>query len=107
MTNRSKISGSVTTPPGTTSPGKASLGKASFATLLGQVEKPSRYLGQEINSVHKDPADVILRAGLVFPDLYEVGMAHLGTRILYGLGNDLQGVQVERVFLRVRIFLRY
>jgi radical SAM family uncharacterized protein/radical SAM-linked protein len=67
--------------------------------LLGKVEKPSRYLGQEINSVHKDPTDVILRAGLVFPDLYEVGMAHLGTRILYGLGNDLEGVQVERVFL--------
>ncbi len=67
--------------------------------LLGKVEKPSRYLGQEINSVHKDPTDVILRAGLVFPDLYEVGMSHLGTRILYGLGNDLEGVQVERVFL--------
>ena len=94
MKDHSKISGSVTTPPGTTSPEKA-----SFATLLGKVEKPSRYLGQEINAVHKDPADVILRAGLVFPDLYEVGMAHLGTRILYGLGNDLQGVQVERVFL--------
>jgi radical SAM family uncharacterized protein/radical SAM-linked protein len=67
--------------------------------LLGKVEKPSRYLGQEINAVHKDSADVILRAGLVFPDLYEVGMAHLGTRILYGLGNNLEGVQVERVFL--------
>jgi len=67
--------------------------------LLGKVEKPSRYLGQEINSVHKDSADVTLRAGLVFPDLYEVGMAHLGPRILYGLGNNLEGVQVERVFL--------
>lgn len=67
--------------------------------LLGKVEKPSRYLGQEINAVHKDPADVVLRAGLVFPDMYEVGMAHLGTQILYGLGNNLQGVQVERVFL--------
>lgn len=71
----------------------------SFGILLGKVEKPSRYLGQEINSVHKDPTDVILRAGLVFPDLYEVGMAHLGTQILYGLGNNLEGVQVERVFL--------
>jgi radical SAM family uncharacterized protein/radical SAM-linked protein len=73
--------------------------------LLGKVEKPSRYLGQEINSVHKDPADVILRAGLVFPDLYEVGMAHLGTQILYGLGNNLENVQVERVFLPGEDFL--
>ncbi len=71
----------------------------SFGILLGKVEKPSRYLGREINAVHKDSSDVILRAGLVFPDLYEVGMAHLGTQILYGLGNNLDGVQVERVFL--------
>ena len=76
-----------------------------FDRLLAKVEKPSRYLGQEINSVHKDPAGVVLRAGLVFPDLYEVGMAHLGTQILYGLGNELEGVQVERVFLPGQDFL--
>lgn len=70
-----------------------------YGALFAYVEKPSRYLGQEINAVHKDPADVTLRAGLVFPDLYEIGMAHLGTQILYGLGNSLEGVQVERVFL--------
>jgi radical SAM family uncharacterized protein/radical SAM-linked protein len=70
-----------------------------YGALFAYVEKPSRYLGQEINAVHKDPADVVLRAGLVFPDLYEVAMAHLGTQILYGLGNELEGVQVERVFL--------
>lgn len=67
--------------------------------ILGRVEKPSRYLGQEINAVHKDPSHVVLRVGIVFPDLYEIGMAHLGTHILYGLGNELEGVQVERVFL--------
>ena len=67
--------------------------------LLPRVEKPSRYLGLEVNSVHKAPEDVTLRAALVFPDLYEVGMAHLGTNILYGLGNRIDGVQVERVFL--------
>ena len=67
--------------------------------LLGRVEKPSRYLGIEINSVHKEPGKVRLRAALLFPDLYEVGMAHLGTQILYSIGNALDGVQVERAFL--------
>lgn len=67
--------------------------------LLTIVEKPSRYLGLEINSVHKPSSEVQLRAVLAFPDLYEVGMSHLGTQILYGLGNEQQGVQVERVFL--------
>jgi len=62
-----------------------------YGALFAYVEKPSRYLGQEINSVHKDPADVVLRAGLVFPDLYEIGMAHLGTQILYGLGSVSSG----------------
>ena len=69
--------------------------------LLPHVERPSRYLGLEVNSIHAgvdDPASA-LRAALVFPDLYEVGMAHLGTRILYGLGNLVDRVQVERVFL--------
>ena len=67
--------------------------------LLTIVEKPSRYIGQEINSVQKPPGDVQLQAVLAFPDLYEVGMSHLGTQLLYGLGNELPGVQVERVFL--------
>jgi len=82
---------------GNTTPKRMS--QVEWDILLSRVEKPSRYLGGEINAVHKDPGDVVLRAGLVFPDLYEVGMAHLGTQILYGLGNDLPGVQVERVFL--------
>ncbi len=67
--------------------------------VLPYVEKPSRYLGQEINSVHKPKEGVRLRAVLAFPDLYEVGMSHLGTQILYGLGNLVDGVQVERAFL--------
>lgn len=67
--------------------------------ILPLVERPSQYLGLELNSVHKDPEDVSLRAVLAFPDHYEVGMSHLGLQILYGLGNDLEGVQVERVFL--------
>ncbi|MDT8395048.1 MAG: TIGR03960 family B12-binding radical SAM protein [bacterium] len=71
----------------------------SWDILLGKVQKPSRYLGIEINSVHKKAGEVRLRAALVFPDLYEVGMSHLGTQILYSIGNLLEGVQVERVFL--------
>jgi radical SAM family uncharacterized protein/radical SAM-linked protein len=67
--------------------------------LFGRVEKPSRYLGMEINSVHKAADEVRLRAALLFPDLYEVGMAHVGTMILYSLGNLLDGVQVERAYL--------
>jgi radical SAM family uncharacterized protein/radical SAM-linked protein len=67
--------------------------------LLSRVEKPSRYLGIEINSVHKAREETFLTVALVFPDLYEVGMSHLGLHILYGLGNQLDGVQVERVFL--------
>ncbi len=78
---------------------------ASWDALLEKVEKPSRYLGQEINAVHKAPEDVVLRAALVFPDLYEVGMSHLGTQILYGLGNTVDGVQVERLFLPAPDFL--
>lgn len=67
--------------------------------LLAAVEKPSRYLGLELNSVHKPASRVSARAALAFPDLYEVGMSHLGTQILYGLGNQVDGVQVERAFL--------
>ncbi len=67
--------------------------------LLHLVERPSRYLGFEVNSVHKKEEEVILRAALVFPDLYEVGMSHLGTQVLYSSGNGVDGVQVERAFL--------
>jgi len=75
------------------------LSKIKIANLLSRVEKPSRYLGLEVNSVHKPENQVGLRAVLAFPDLYEVGMSHLGTQILYGTGNSMEGVQVERVFL--------
>lgn len=67
--------------------------------LLPQVERPSQYLGLELNSIHRDPAEVRFRVVLAFPDRYEVGMSHLGLQILYGLGNRVEGVQVERAFL--------
>jgi radical SAM family uncharacterized protein/radical SAM-linked protein len=66
--------------------------------LLSLVSKPVRYLGQEINSIKKDPAQVRLRFCLAFPDVYELGMSHLGIRILYHILNGKKGVACERVF---------
>ncbi len=64
--------------------------------LLPQVEKPSRYLGNELNTVHKDPATVDLRICLFFPDLYELGLGNLGVHILYAILNKMDGVWAER-----------
>lgn len=66
--------------------------------LLGLVSKPVRYLGGEVHSVRKDPAGVRLRFCLAFPDVYEVGMSHLGVQILYSILNRMESVSCERVF---------
>jgi radical SAM family uncharacterized protein/radical SAM-linked protein len=66
--------------------------------FLSLVSKPVRYLGHEINSIRKDPAQVKLRFCLAFPDLYEVGMSHLGIQILYEILNGKKWVACERVF---------
>ncbi len=66
--------------------------------LLPLLPKPSRYLGIEPGSVHKDPARVSFRLGLAFPDKYEVGMSYLGHKILYAIVNDRPVWQAERVF---------
>ena len=63
---------------------------------LLSVEKPARYMGGEMGSVAKPNAD--LRIALAFPDLYEVGMSHLGLRILYQILNGLDGIAAERVY---------
>ncbi|MEE9274283.1 MAG: TIGR03960 family B12-binding radical SAM protein [bacterium] len=63
------------------------------------VQKASRYLGNEVNSVHKDLSRVRTRVALAFPDTYEVGMSHNGIRILYHLLNGREGLAAERVFL--------
>ncbi|MBF0474293.1 MAG: TIGR03960 family B12-binding radical SAM protein [Deltaproteobacteria bacterium] len=62
------------------------------------VSKPSQYMGGEINSLRKDPAKVKLTVALAFPDAYEVGMSHLGLRILYHLINQQDEMAAERVF---------
>lgn len=66
--------------------------------VLLQVQKPARYTGGELNSVVKDSAGVRIRFAFCFPDLYEVGMSHLGMKILYGLFNEQEDVWCERVF---------
>ena len=67
-----------------------------FDELLTGVEKPSRYLGAEVNAVRKENAGV--RFLLAFPDTYEVGMSHLGLQILYSVLNALPGATAERCF---------
>ncbi|MBQ3133512.1 MAG: TIGR03960 family B12-binding radical SAM protein [Clostridia bacterium] len=66
--------------------------------LFLKVQKPSRYTGGELNSVMKDRAAVDVRFAFCFPDLYEVGMSHLGMKILYGLFNSQPDIWCERVF---------
>lgn len=66
--------------------------------ILPKVNKPLRYLGDEYNVVKKDWDQVKIRSLFAFPDLYEVGMSHLGLRILYHLVNDQPDFLMERVF---------
>ncbi len=70
-----------------------------FDGTLLSVERPGRYLGREWNVVVKPERGVRYSVALAFPDVYEVGMSHLGLRILYGLLNAMPGVQAERVFV--------
>ena len=66
--------------------------------LLRNVEKPSRYMGGEFGSVMKDPKDVTIRYAFLFPDTYEIGMSHLGMKILYHTINKRPDAWCERVF---------
>ena len=67
-------------------------------SFLLSVEKPGRYVGGEPNSVVKQKEDVNIRFAFCFPDVYEIGMSHLGMKILYGLYNAIPDVWCERVF---------
>ena len=66
--------------------------------LLPFVERPSRYINHEINSSHKNWDDAALRVALVFPDAYEIGISHLGLKILYSILNNIPGVIAERCY---------
>lgn len=70
--------------------------------LLSRVEKPSRYLGTEVNTTRKDPAQVKLHFALAFPDLYEIGSSHFGMQILYHVLNSRPEIAAERVFAPAR-----
>jgi len=66
--------------------------------LFMEVQKPVRYMGGEFNAVMKDPASVDVRYAFLFPDTYEVGMSHLGMKILYHAINKMEDAWCERVF---------
>lgn len=66
--------------------------------ILLKIEKPARYIGNEVNSVMKDKNEVDVRFAMCFPDVYEIGMSHLGIQILYDMFNQREDVWCERVY---------
>ena len=66
--------------------------------ILMKVDKAARYIGGEVNSVMKDKNDVDIRFAMCFPDVYEIGMSHLGVQILYDMFNKMEDVWCERVY---------
>ena len=66
--------------------------------ILMQVEKPARYIGNEVNAVMKNAEEVEVRFAMCFPDVYEIGMSHLGIQILYDMLNSFEDVWCERVY---------
>jgi radical SAM family uncharacterized protein/radical SAM-linked protein len=74
------------------------MSKKSIQDIMPLIERPSRYLGNEINTIIKDPDRVKLKFALVFPDLYEIGTSHFGLQILYSILNKKKEVCAERVF---------
>lgn len=66
--------------------------------ILLQIEKPARYIGNEVNSVNKESEQIDIRFAMCFPDVYEIGMSHLGIQILYDMFNSMEGVWCERVY---------
>ena len=72
--------------------------------LLLKIQKPSRYIGGEHGSIVKDKSKVDVRFAFCFPDVYDVGMSHLGMKILYGLKNSVENYWCERVFMPEKDF---
>ncbi len=66
--------------------------------ILMQVEKPARYIGNEVNAVIKDKEQIDIRFAMCFPDVYEIGMSHLGIQIIYDMLNQFEDVWCERVY---------
>lgn len=72
--------------------------KQNYQDILALVQMPTRYAGNEINAVKKDPGQVDLTFALVFPDLYEIGTSHFGLQILYSILNRHEHIAAERFF---------
>ncbi len=72
--------------------------RAKLEQCLKRVQKPARYIGNEFNSVHKEWTPDMVSVAFCFPDVYEVGMSHLGMKILYHMLNDREDTVCERVF---------
>lgn len=72
--------------------------KEKIDKVLMDVQKPTRYIGNEYNSVHKSLENINIRFAFCFPDVYEVGMSHLGMKILYHILNREDDIYCERVF---------
>ncbi|MGI6094310.1 MAG: TIGR03960 family B12-binding radical SAM protein [Lachnospiraceae bacterium] len=66
--------------------------------ILLKIEKPARYIGNEVNSVMKDAEKMDIRFAMCFPDVYEIGMSHLGIQILYDMLNEREDIWCERVY---------
>ena len=66
--------------------------------ILLKIEKPARYIGNEVNSVMKDKDKIDIRFAMCFPDVYEIGMSHLGIQILYDMFNRREDIWCERVY---------
>lgn len=66
--------------------------------VLLKIEKPARYIGNEINSIQKNPKEVEIRFCMCFPDVYEIGMSHQGIQILYDMFNQREDIYCERVY---------
>ncbi|MBF0995694.1 MAG: B12-binding domain-containing radical SAM protein, partial [Lachnospiraceae bacterium] len=66
--------------------------------ILMQIKKPERYIGNEVNAVMKDPRTTKICFAMCFPDVYDIGMSHLGIQILYGMMNEWDDVWCERVY---------
>ncbi len=72
--------------------------KIKFEAALKRIQKPARYVGNEFNSVHKENFAELTKFAFCFPDVYEVGMSHLGMKILYHMMNEREDTVCERVF---------
>ena len=68
--------------------------------ILLSIQQPARYIGGEVNMVKKDPSKVDVRFAMCFPDVYEIGMSHLGIQILYDMFNKREFIPHGRIWTR-------